>query len=52
MSEYKDKLNALLEGLEVQHIEDLMENATVEHFKLLGETMADHFKRLSKTIRG
>ena len=41
---YYDKLKALLEGLEIEHIEHLLENGDVETYKILGEMIAQKCK--------
>ena len=41
---FYDKLKALLEGLEVEHIEHLLSNGDVETYKILGEMIAQKCK--------
>ena len=44
MDNYYDKLKALLEGLEIEHIEHLLANGDVETYKILGEMIAQKCK--------
>ena len=41
---YYDKLKALLEGLEIEHIEDLLSNGDVETYRLIGRMIAQKCK--------
>ena len=41
---YYDKLKALLEGLEIEHIEDLLSNGDVETYRLIGRMIAQRCK--------
>ena len=40
MDNYYDKLKALLEGLEIGHIEHLLANGDVETYQIIGEMIA------------
>ena len=44
MDNYYDKLQALLEGLEIEHIEHLLANGDVNTYKILGEMIAQKCK--------
>ena len=44
MDNYYDKLKALLEGLEIEHIEDLLANGDVETYRLIGRMIAQKCK--------
>ena len=44
MDNYYDKLKALLEGLEIEHIEDLLSNGDVETYRLIGRMIAQKCK--------
>ena len=41
---FYDKLKALLEGLEIEHIEDLLTNGDVDTYRLLGRMIAQKCK--------
>lgn len=41
------KLKALCEGLEIRHIDLLMDNANIEDFQMLGEKIAKRTKVIS-----
>ena len=41
---FYDKLKALLEGLEIEHIDHLLANGDVETYKILGEMIAQKCK--------
>ena len=41
---FYDKLKALLEGLEIEHIEDLLANGDVETYRLIGRMIAQKCK--------
>ena len=46
MDNYYDKLKALLEGLEIEHIEHLLANGDVNTYRLLGKMIALKVKEL------
>ena len=46
MNSYYDKLKALLEGLEIEHIEDLLANGDVDTYRLIGKMIALKVKEL------
>ena len=44
MDNYYDTLQALLEALEIEHIEHLLENGDVETYRLIGKMIAQKCK--------
>lgn len=46
MDNYYDKLKALLEGLEIEHIEHLLANGDVDTYRMLGTMIALKVKEL------
>lgn len=50
MDSYYDKLKALLEGLEIEHIEELLANEDVKAYRLIGIMIAKQNKMLQKQL--
>jgi len=48
MDKHKQQLHQLLTGLEIKHIDDLIENGTPELFRKLGTAMTEINKALIK----
>jgi len=52
MNKHKQQLVQLLTGLEIKHIDDLIENGKPELFRKLGATMTEINKQLIKKNEG